>query len=216
MLFILFLLSSSVTWAQSMSKMYGEIGLVSNYVDKGLTQSNKNQSVTAGLGYWFGGQGRIGLEVSNVKYLTDETNMEFRLLGEYKFVFTQNSDLKIRNDFYRNSPSSLRDKTLVTLDQNFFTYHVLYSYEDNFEGTKQTRSWFAFGHDFPFASTYLLNATVGYSMVSGFTSYFDTRIGISYATSNVSFGLFNTYVSSADQFSEAAETAFLLAFLAKF
>lgn len=210
------LLGSSLSWAQAMSKMYGEVGLASNYVDKGITQSNKNLSFTAGLGYWFGAQGRIGVDATSVKYINDDATMEIRLLGEYKFLFTPNSSLKIRNDFYRYSPSGQRDKILVSLDQDLFTYHVLYSYEDNFEGTRSPRSWFAFNHDFPFMSVYQLNATLGYSMINNYTSYFDTRLGISYTTSNFSVGIFNTYVSAADQFNGAADMAFLLAFNAKF
>lgn len=215
-LFLGLLVNCNDSWAQTASKMYGEVGLTNNYVDKGITQSNKNLSFAAGLGYWFGGQGRIGVDATSVKYVSNDATMEIRFLGEYKFIFTPNSNLKIRNDFYRYSPSSQRDKILVGLDQELFTYHVLYSYEDNFEGTKSARSWFAFNHDFPFMTSYLLNATLGYSMVSGYTSYFDTRLGISYATSNINIGIFNTYVSAASEFDGEADMAFFLAFTAKF
>lgn len=202
--------------ASAQSKMYGEIMVMSNYVDRGITQSNKGPSIGAELGYLFGPQAKIGFEAASVNYPGESANVEMRLLGEYKFLFNANSDLRIRNDFFRYFSESQRNKVMVTLDQNFFTYHILYAYEDNFEGTKSPRSWFAFHHEFAYSPTFVIPVTAGYSMVSGYSNYFDTRAGFAYITPSLEAGVYHTYVSAASEFGGQADMAFLLEVVAKF
>jgi uncharacterized protein (TIGR02001 family) len=218
-LFIAALIVSSLSLAQqtpSISKLYGEVSLMSNYVDKGLTQSDAGISVGAGAGYAFGTQGRIGLHAASVNYPGEDANVEVAGFGEFKFVFTPNSDLRLRNDWIRFTPENQRDRVAVLLDQNIFTYHVLLFREDNFEGTKKPRNWFAFNKDWNYSTSIQLNATVGYSMVDGYDNYFDTRVGASYLTGPVTISLVNTYVSEPDQFGNRADMAFFLVVAAKF
>jgi len=200
----------------SASKMYGVASLQSNYVEKGITQSNKTISVGAEAGYWFGGQGRIGVHANSVSYLGESATVELAGFGEYKFIFTPNADLRIRNDLVRYFAEGIRNKVVVLIDQNFFTYHVLLSREDNFEGTKRPRNWFAFHKDWIFSPSVQLNTTVGYSMVEDFDNYFDTRAGITYLTGNITASFVNTYVSAASQFAGRADTAFFVVLAAKF
>ncbi len=198
------------------SKMYGEVSLQSDYVDKGLTQSNKTISIGAEAGYWFGGQGRIGMHANSVNYVNESATVELAGFGEYRFVFTPNTDLRIRNDLFRYFSDSTRSKVAVLLDQNFFDYHVLLFREDNFEGTKKPRNWFAFHKDWIYSPSLQINTTVGYSMVEDYDNYFDTRAGLTYLTGNVSASVFNTYVSNNSQFGDKADTAFFVAVAAKF
>ena len=209
-------LATAQVSATPSNKMYGEVRVMSNYVAKGITQSNKGPSIGAGLGYFFGPQAKIGFEAASVKYPDEGTNVEMRLLGEYKFIFSATSDLRVRNDFFRYFSEGDRNKVLVTLDQNFFTYHILYSYEENFEGTKSPRSWFAFQHDFSYSPTFVIPVTAGYSMVSGYSNFFDTRAGFAYLSPNITAGVYHTYVSTASEFDGQADMAFLIELLAKF
>ncbi|MGZ5278442.1 MAG: hypothetical protein ACXWC9_00770 [Pseudobdellovibrionaceae bacterium] len=202
--------------ASGSSKMYGVASLQSNYVEKGLTQSNKTISIGAETGYWFGSQGRIGLHANSVSYLNESATVELAGFGEYKFIFTPNADLRIRNDLVRYFSEDTRNKVVVLIDQNFFTYHVLLSREDNFEGTKRPRNWFAFHKDWTFSPSVQLNTTVGYSMVEDFETYFDTRAAITYLAGNVTASLVNTYVSADSQFAGRAEMAFFVVLAAKF
>jgi len=202
--------------AQTMSKMYGEVSLSSNYVDKGLTQSNKTISVGAGAGYWFGNQGRIGMRANSVNYQGESANVELAGFGEYKFLFTPNADLRIRNDLVRYFSEGIRNKVIVLLDQNFFNYHILALREDNFEGTKTPRNWFAFHKDWIYSPSVQINTTVGYSMVENYNNYFDTRAGLTYLTGNLAISVFNTYVSAANQFNGRADMAYFIVVAAKF
>lgn len=203
--------------AQEISKMYGEITLMSNYVEKGLTQSDKNPSLGAELGYGFGGQGRMGVVAYSVKYPLEDVSVSMRIYGEYKFIFTPTAALKVRNDLVRYFAGDSRNNILIKLDQSFGEYHILYEYEDNFEGTNTNRNWFGFRKDWPFATIYQFNVTAGYSMVElPLNNFFDTKIGVSYTTPTFSAGIFNTYTSQAAQFGGQGDMFFLLEVVAKF
>lgn len=208
--------AQSQSQSQNISKMYGEAGVTTNYVDRGLTQSEKAPSVRAGLGYWFGTQGRIGFEAHSVNYADENSQVELRAIGEFKFSFSATSDLRIRNDLIRYFADERRNRVQITLDQNFSGYHILASREDNFEGTDRLRDWFALHRDWPLGSSYQFNTTIGYSVPVGYEAYFDTRLGVSYLTDNLTISLFNTWVSKPDQFSERGDTTFLLTILARF
>lgn len=204
--------------SQEISRMYGEITLMSNYVEKGLTQSDKNPSLGAELGYGFGAQGKIGFVAYSVKYPAEDTSVSMQAYGEYKFIFTPATDLKIRNDLVRYFSEDTRNNILIKLDQNFFGYHVLFEYEDNFEGTKSNRNWFGFHKEWPFYSIYQIDFTGGYSMLDlpGYNNYFDTKTGISYVKPNFSVGIFHTFTSQASQFHGQGDMFFLLELVANF
>lgn len=202
--------------AQS-SRLYGGVGLTTNYVYRGLTHSKKSPSMNAALGYAFGNNGRIGFEGASVSYLDENANLEVRLLTDYKFVFTQATDLQFRLDWVRYFPEGIRDKVIVTLDQNLWGYHILASREDNFEGTKNPRNWFGLHKDWAYTQSIQFNTTFGYSMPTGYNSYFDTRVAATYLFSNTfTIALVNTYVSAASQFAGRGDTAFFLTLDAKF
>lgn len=199
----------SLAQAQT-SKLVGDIAVMSNSVDKGITQSNKNPAINAGFGYLFANQGKIALDAGSVKFPTDGANVRLGLYGEYKFIFSPSADLKIRNDWIRYFSDGARNKTVISLDQNFSNWHVIALREDNFEGTKSARNWFALNKDWPMGSLQL-NTTVGYSQVpSPYDNYFDTRVGLTYPTTNLAVSFFNTWVSKASQFAGLADTAFFL------
>jgi uncharacterized protein (TIGR02001 family) len=195
--------------SSGISEMMGEINIMSNYVDKGITQSNKSACVLTNIRYEIG-QGKIGVQAANVQYENEETNLKAGIFGEYKFVFTANTDLRIRNDLVRYFSDSNRSKIQVLLDQNLFSYHVLLMREDNFEGTKKTRNWYGFGKDWLLSGSFILNTTVGYSMVDSFDNFFDVYLGVTYKGQKISPTLATTYVSNSSQFNGAADLATFL------
>lgn len=214
----LFPLSPSLAQQKSSTNMevFGEVALHSNYVDKGLTQSDKGISVVTNLGYLLGPQGKIGINAASVKYQNESANVKLGVFGEYKFIFTPNADLRVRNDLVRYFSEGVRNKVEVLVDQNLFTYHVILFREDNFEGTKTPRNWFAFHKDWNYSTNIQFDTTFGYSMVENYNNYFDTRIGATYLSGKASFSVFNTYVSSSSQFAGRADIAYFLVVSVKF
>jgi len=217
LLFITLVLIGPTVLAQqgggSSPRLYGDIKLTSNYIEKGLTQTDKNPAVIAGFGYWFGPQGRIGVQASNVKYQAYDSTMRADVFGEYKFIFTPNADLKLKTNYSQYSPAAGRNNLLTGLDQNLFTYHFLFEHDDNFEGTKSRRDWVAFHKDWNLATSYLFSVTVGYSMLqqSSLNNYIDTRVGLSFISNNFFAGIFHCYNSQSSQFAYGqGDMAFLI------
>lgn len=201
--------------AQS-SKFVGDIKISSNDVYRGITQSNKGMAVGAGFGYMFGPQGKIALDSGSVTFPNEGANVRLGLYGEYKFIFSPTADLKIRNDLVRYFSEDKRNKTIISLDQNLSNWHFLISREDNFEGTKSARNWFGLHRDIPMGSL-ILDATAGYSqLASPYENFFDTRVGLTYPTTNLSLSLFNTWVSNSSQFNGQADLAFFVVLAVNF
>jgi len=191
--------------APAMSKMYGIVEISSNRVDLGFTQSEGEASLQANLGYGFGGQGRLGIEAASISFPEEDANVELRFLGEYSFVFGPNSDLRLRNDIVRYFSEDWRNKTVILADQNFYTYHVLICREDNFEGSKKYRNWFALRKDWTLSGALTLETALGYSIVDGFESFYDTLIGLRYPISTTIISLNSTFVSNSAQFNGQAD-----------
>ncbi len=215
---LFFLLFGLQQNAYSQARVYGEMTLETNYVEKGLTQSEQKPAFETGVGYMFNSQGKVGFQAASVSYANESVNLEMRLLGEYKFIFNSSFDLRIREDVTNYSASGQRNNMIMTLDFGAYTYHTLVSQENNFEGTKTQRTWLGFHKDWLMGGG-VVGATVGYSMLntnSGYTSYFDTRLGYTYNFTNTSLSLYNTYNSGASQFNGRGDLAFFAALQVKF
>jgi uncharacterized protein (TIGR02001 family) len=204
--------------AYSQSRIYGEMTLETNYVDKGLSQSEQKPAFETGLGYMFNSQGRIGFQAASVSYANESVNLEMRLLGEYRFIFNSSFDLRVREDITNYSASGQRNNMIMTFDFGAYGYHTLISQENNFEGTKTQRTWLGFHKDWLMGGG-SVGTTVGYSLInssSGYTSYFDTRLGYTYNFTNTSLSLYNTYNSGASQFGGRGDLSFFAAIQVKF
>jgi hypothetical protein len=204
------------TNTSNMSRMYGEIALTNNYVDRGLTQSDKAASVYAGAGYWFGNNGRIAFGANSVNYAAEDANVEIRLLGEFKFNFSALTSLKIRNDFVRYFPADKRNRIEMSLDLDVGGNHLIVLRDDNFDGTGRVRTWYAFHRNWVMGTSTSVDTTAGYSTIPTYSSFFDTRLGLNYVSSNMTYTVAKTYVSAASQFNGRAEMMFFAIIAAKF
>ncbi len=190
---------------------------MTNYVEKGVTQSDAGPSMHAGFGYQFS-SGRIGLLGSSVKYVGEDAQTNLRPYISFGFQFTPSSrlDFKYAQDKYYKSGD--RDGTVMTLDFDVYGYHALIEQDSKFENLNGNRLWFGFGHDYKLGTDYGVDVRVGYSQlgVSGFNNYFDTQVELKYKWEELLFGIGSTYNSEASQFGDAGATAFYLRILAVF
>lgn len=201
------------------TKLYGEASIVTNYMDKGVSQSDKSPALQAGFGYQMGPQARLGLWGSSVKYPSAGENLNLRLYFDVKMDFTSNTNLVLRYDFNRFFQSDQHNGSILGLDFSSFGYHVLFQMDDNFEGLKSGgANWFAFKKEFQLPAGFLFTPQLGYTQtsVSGYSSYFDTRVSLGYKFADVLYELVNTYNSSSSQFSGRGEMTFLFALNVRF
>lgn len=196
--------------------LYGEAGLTTNWIENGVSQTDKGFALQSGLGYkWT--QFRTGLWGSNVKFPGSDDTLNLRLYLMYKFVFTNNADLNVRYDFNKYFSAGDRNGSLIGLDLNIFKYHVLLDQNSNFEGGGQSRRW-GFMKDYQIPWNLNLNVNAGYNMVSdaGFTNYFDVKTQATYRYADITYALGNSFNSGSSQFGGRGDIAFFLSLGAQF
>lgn len=212
-------------WAQSSStgkgdapQLFGEVTLTTNYVDKGITQTEKDPAIQTGLGYGFGKTAKLGFWASNVRYPDESAHLNLKFFGAYKFIFNSNWDLSFRYDLSKYYKSASRNGSIVSLDFNIYTYHVMVEKNDNWEGTLSESTWYGLGKDFNISGNWVLETKLGNSMVtaSGYSSYFDVRTGIDYKLSDFVAAVVATYASNSSQFNGRADFFYFFEIKAKF
>lgn len=220
-----FFLSSQQALAQAKgetrntrSKMFAEINLNTNYVEKGITQTDKNPSLQADVGYQYS-SGRIGVWSSNVKYAnSSDEYLNMRPYLSFRIDTSATTDISLRYDFNRYFKSSTRDGSIIGIDLNLYGYHVIYEQQEKWEGTSSNRTWYGFSKTWNAPSALTYDTTFGYSMVGadGFSNYFDTRLGANYRSGDFIYSLIHTYNSGASQFNGAGDMAFIFMIAVKF
>ncbi|MBX2994459.1 MAG: TorF family putative porin [Bdellovibrionaceae bacterium] len=197
-------------------KIFGEAGLTTNWVERGVTQTDKGYALQAGVGYrWT--QFKMGLWGSNVKLPGTDDNLNLRLYLAYKFVLTTNADLTARYTFNRYYQGGSNNGALTGIDLRIYEYHFLYEVNSNWEGLDPstrvalTRDW-----QIPYNLT--LSVDGGYNMVKadGFSNYFDVKTLVNYEWAGVTYAVGNTFNSNSGQFDGRGGLYFFLQATAKF
>lgn len=215
-------LFSQVCWAQKESsgskKLFGEAAIVNNYVDKGLTLSDKTWALQAGFGYQMGSQARIGLWGSSIKLPSNSENLNLRLYFDVKMDFTTNTALVLKYDFNRYFQSDVHNGNILTANFQTFGYNVLIEQDSNWEGTSNPSTWFGFSKEYNIPYGMILTPQLGYSQLtaSGYSNYFDSRLSVGYKFADVLYSATFTYNSAASQFAGRGDMAFLFGLNAKF
>ena len=197
-------------------KIYGEVNLLTNYIENGYTQTEKSWAMQAGLGYKWS-QFRMGLWGSTVKFPDSSDDLNLRLLMAYKFIFTTSADLVARYDFNRYYPAGNRNGGIIGLDLNLFKYHVLYEKNSNWENLGEVTRW-GFMHDWAIPWNLMLNLNAGYNMmdIPDYSSYFDVKTTVSARYADVNYFIGNSYNSNPGQANGRGDLAFFLGLGAKF
>lgn len=199
-------------------KVFAKIGIGTNLVEHGLTQSDSGPALQSTLGYKWD-QFRMGLWGSNVKFKDgDDDTINLRLFAVYKFVFTSNADLSARYDFNRYYNGGHRNGAITGLDLNLYTYHVLYDLIENWEGSEYGLTRYAFSKEWVSPSDVSFELTVGYNMVgvNDLSNFFDVRAGIGAKVAEIKYELIGTYNSNAGQFDGQGDPFIFLNFSASF
>ena len=205
---VLFGLGSGGAFAQTKSgsdtarKIYGEALITNNYVDKGITQSDKSWALQSGFGYRMGPQARLGLWGSSIKLPTNDESVNLRLYFDVRMDFTTYTNLVLRYDFNRYFASDFHNGSIFTLDFQSMGYHILAEMNDNWEGTHTSATWFGFKKEFQIPWSLIFTPTLGYSQLSadGYKNYFDIRAMVGVRAAEVLYELGITTTSESSQF----------------
>lgn len=188
-------------------KMEGLAALMSNYVDYGITHTDKDPSLQGQFYFNWGPQFRLGVWGTNTKYPSSDTHFWLKLNADLKIAFSQNADMTIKltsNHFYKTEN---RNGSIVGVHLNLFGYGVRYEQHSNFLGTETTASAYSFSKIFPVFGDWKSENILGAMMLTAdnLSNYFwvETWLGTKPAAIYYQIGV--SYNSSASQFDGAGD-----------
>lgn len=212
-LFAVLLLASAVScpygYAQTAEKkdipsflMTGSLALQSNYVERGLTQTNKDPALQGSVSFNFGPQFKMGLWGSNVNYGTSE---HFLLKANAELMVPVSASTEVDFGYHQNKyfQTETRDGSTMYLKIVYEHYHFKYEAESNWEGTGAPSSHYIFGVMTDLSPSWKWDNEVGYNMLTddSYTNYFHLRSSALYLGGNkILYNISASYATESSQF----------------
>lgn len=181
--------------------LFGQITFLTNYIEKGISQTDSRPAIQAALGYkWT--QARAGLWASNVKFRDSTDVVTMRLFGDYLVPFTANASLVVKFELGKYFNDGSRDGNIITADFNFFTYHVIYEKVENWESSEYDNQRFGFYKEFEMFNLFGLEFSGGYNMADAeeYSDFFDGKITAIYRVDKLRFDLGGTLTTNKAEF----------------
>ncbi|MGZ3770731.1 MAG: TorF family putative porin [Bdellovibrio sp.] len=198
--------------ASTSSKLYGDVSLLSHYVQNGLSQTDKAPALQASFWYNFVPQFRLGLWGSNVYYQNSNDNFNLRINSDVRVDFTSNfhAFLSYTHSEYYNSGN--HSGGIFGIRLNFSNYRILYNSYSNWEATEKSAKRFAFGVVSNVFTNWKWDNEAGYNTteVTSIQPYFDFRSGLGFQWSSVFLEGAITGTSSSSQFNGRGDYFFIL------
>lgn len=143
----------------------GDVQLLSQYIERGLSMSDNNPAMNASFLYNLGSQVRMGFWGSNISNLSAvDDNFWFKILAQFDVQFgtALNSKFYISDDHYYKSNQRNGQKFGVNFD--YYTYTFGFEWMSNLEGTDSNAEYLYFGKYF-----YWSGSKIRYGGVAGYT-----------------------------------------------
>lgn len=198
------------------ARFYGEAALLSNWIEYGVSQTNKNYALQTGFGYQWPVL-RLGIWGSNINYsgsgnlvLKPQLNFQVPMSQSVSFGFKY-----VMNQYY-----GIDGRNGSTLGVNLIIggYNVSYEKVDKWLGIAD-KTAYGLEKDWPFFfNNTTLNLTTHYNIITAnnYSNFFDVMPEVRYRMSDVFLVLGMSFNSQATQYNGMAETGFYLGLRAKF
>lgn len=184
-------------------KMNGEVSLLTDYVEHGLTQTDKDPSLQGAFSFNFGPQFKLGVWGSNVNYDSTE-HFLLKINAELKVQVSTTTDFKLGYFDNRYFKTDTRNGNTTYLVITSHGYRIRYETNSNWEGTDSRSSYYSFGKTFDINQSWKWDNEVGYTMINdvdGIDNYFDIRSSFLYkGSSNITYQITGTATSAPSQF----------------
>ncbi len=185
-------------------KMTGDVALLTNFVEHGLTQTNKDPSLQGSFGFNFGPQFKLGVMGSNVNYQSTE-HFLLKINAELKVQITPTTDFKLgyfdNHYFKTNTRNGNTTYILITS----YGYRIRYENNSNWEGSEYASTYYSFGKSFDINQSWKWDNEIGYTMIYNIPTnenYFDLLTSFQYKSSgNITYQITGTGTSAPSQFS---------------
>lgn len=210
---------SSTSSTQPTFRMNGSAQLTSNYIEKGLTQTDADPGLQADFWFNLGSQFRVGVWGANVSYdSASSTHFWLKMNADVRVDFSQTSNLIIKysnNQFFR---SNNRDGNTIGVHLDFSGYKVLYEIDNNWQGTQEGATYAGLGKDFPIWNTWVWANQGGYTIpeADGVQSFFDYRTGLGKKFRDIFAIVSVSYSNASGAFKDQGELAGFLSVSVKY
>ncbi len=195
-------------------KLSGGAELMTNYIHRGLTETEKDPALQASFWFNFGPQFRMGLWGTNVGYEGSDTRFLLKMNADVKVNFSESSNMIImvsKNNYFKPED---RNGWTYGLHFGFSKYKLIIENETNWQGTNTQLMYYALGYEHDIDEKWKWPTQIGYSQFrdDGYSNYFDVRTGVHYKSNvNIRYKLDVTGATNAGQFNGRAAYAFILA-----
>lgn len=200
------------------ASIFGEVGFYTNYIEKGISQTENQPVVQAGMGYQFGKQFRLGFWGNSVRYADSLDSSHVKIYANYIVPFSPNAYAIIGLYMHQYWPDQVRNGQETTIALKLFTYNIAHEKRMNFEGLGVSAQRYSLSKDFNFVGKWLVRLEGGYNTIKSdeHESYFDTKAGLVYPVDRVQYQIFAVTNTKPDQFPGRTSTVGVAGLTAKF
>ena len=201
---------SSTSSTKPTFRMNGSAQLTSNYIEKGLTQTDGDPGLQADFWFNLGSQFRVGVWGANVSYdSASSSHFWLKMNADVRVDFSQTSNLIIKysnNQFFR---SNNRDGNTIGIHLDFSSYKVLYEIDSNWQGTQEGATYAGLGKDFPIWNTWVWANQGGYTIpeADGVQSFFHYETGLGKKFQDIFAIVSISYSNASGAFKDQGELA---------
>ncbi len=191
-------------------RLTGDAELTSNFVERGVTQSDRDPALQAAFWFNFGPQFRAGIGGTNVGYEGSESRFRLMYNADIKVPFSERTDLTIVVSNHNYYKPDNRNGWVYGLHLRLYEkWKIKYESITNWEGTTKQVNYIAGSYEYDLSERWRLPTQLGYSMVptdiAGYNSYYDLRTGAHFVQNTaLRYKIDLTYNSSASQFGNRA------------
>lgn len=188
------------------SPIAGEAELMSHFVERGLSHSDKDPALQASFWFNFGPQFRAGIGGTNVGYQGSDSRFLLKYNADIKIDFTDNINLTIdvsNHNYYK--PETRNGWVYALRFRLYEVWRLKYESLTNWEATQTAANHISLTYDYLLSERWKAPVQFGYTMVSAdapaYKSYFDLRGGAHFEQNEIlKYKIDLTWNSNAAQF----------------
>lgn len=185
---------------------YGNIALITNYIEHGLTQTQKTPAMQGNFMFQFGPQLKLGFGGTSVHFEDGDEYLNLRVIAGIVIPIGKNAmiDATMTTNKYYNGVD--RNGSVTRFEIILSGYRFISESYSNWEGTKKKASFMGFGKRFDLQNNafWTLLFDYGTPKAEGYKSYFSTKLTIGTTKNKISYEAGISAVTNASQFSSQA------------
>ncbi len=167
----------------------------SDYVWRGVTQTNHSAAIQGGLDYEHESGLSLGTWISNVASLGAEADF----YGKYSHAFNDNFSLSLGGTFYHYTKSGVSDTAEINLGLSAYKFDFGVNYIDDYFGTNTSSMYYSLSRSFDLVKKQNLSLalSLGYTTfdddnLSGVTDYLDYKVSVERTIDSFTVAVFYT------------------------